>query len=239
MKKINLLILVISVLLSNTFIVRAETLFMEDLYFGIKNNSDVIKLQNFLTSQKIYSGPITGNFLSLTLEGVKKFQENHNIIPIAGYFGPVTRKKANEIISSQAMPNPIQTQITALLQQIELLQKQIQLLAQATSSQQQAQTTISPTDITPPVISNIRISYLGAYSAAVTYTTDEPTKTVLYYDTNIDFSSSMQINTENFQTSHGHVISELNTKMDYYCKIEAIDESGNVKVSDPFLFNVQ
>ncbi|MDD5145598.1 MAG: DUF459 domain-containing protein [Candidatus Pacebacteria bacterium] len=73
--------------------------FEKDLYFGLKGNSDVINLQKFLASVGSYSGPVTGNFLSMTLEGVKNFQKKQGITPVAGYFGPKTRQRANELLA--------------------------------------------------------------------------------------------------------------------------------------------
>jgi peptidoglycan hydrolase-like protein with peptidoglycan-binding domain len=113
----------------------------------LQNNSSVTELQEFLTNQGVYSGPITGNFYSLTLVGVKAFQERENISPVAGYFGPLTRTRANELLSvdvsasnQQAIqetgntpptPEPekttndiiksLQDQIALLLQQVDLL----------------------------------------------------------------------------------------------------------------------
>lgn len=75
--------------------------FSRDLYFGLRNDSDVVRLQNFLKEQGYFKYPqSTGNFFTATLDAVKKFQMANAIQPIAGYFGPVSRAKANELISS-------------------------------------------------------------------------------------------------------------------------------------------
>ena len=60
--------------------------FNRDLYFGLKNDPDVSRLQDFLIIEDLYSGPVTGNFWYLTLEGVKKFQIREGITPVSGYF---------------------------------------------------------------------------------------------------------------------------------------------------------
>lgn len=73
--------------------------FERDLSYGILNDADVTRLQEFLKSQSVYSGPVTGNFFSLTQEGVKRFQAREGITPVLGYFGPKTRSRANEILS--------------------------------------------------------------------------------------------------------------------------------------------
>lgn len=135
-----------------------------DLYFGMQNDSDITKLQEFLTDAGLYSGPISGNFFSLTLAGVKKFQAANSITPVSGYFGPKSRAKANEILASEGISNqeiltengtttapqitPPKTTndvVASLMEQIKLLQHQIAILSQQQSSiqaiqQQQAST---------------------------------------------------------------------------------------------------
>ncbi len=89
--------LVIGILFfSNTKAANFE-IFSKDLHYGMKGNSDVIQLQEFLTDQNLYTGPISGNFFSLTLKAVKAFQSAHGI-RAAGYFGPLTRTQANILL---------------------------------------------------------------------------------------------------------------------------------------------
>jgi peptidoglycan hydrolase-like protein with peptidoglycan-binding domain len=82
------------------FHAQAATSFKVNLAFGTTANSDVTALQQFLTTQSFYFGPVTGNFFSLTLQGVKNFQAANNITPVSGYFGPLTRAKANAILAT-------------------------------------------------------------------------------------------------------------------------------------------
>lgn len=93
-------LIIISILILFPFLVSAKT-FDSNLYFGITNDPDVQMLQEFLTDQGIYSGPITGSFFSLTFAAAKKYQSQNNITPAAGFFGPITRAKANEVLSVQ------------------------------------------------------------------------------------------------------------------------------------------
>lgn len=85
------------------FPLSAAAFFDRDLYFGMRRDPDVQALQEFLSDQNLYSGPITGNFLSLTLRAVKSFQVANSISPVSGYFGPLTRGKANAILTSQGI----------------------------------------------------------------------------------------------------------------------------------------
>lgn len=67
-----------------------------DLFAGLKSDKDVEALQSALQDQRVYNGPVTGNFFGQTLEAVKKFQEKYGL-PQAGRVGPQTRAKLNEI----------------------------------------------------------------------------------------------------------------------------------------------
>jgi peptidoglycan hydrolase-like protein with peptidoglycan-binding domain len=76
--------------------------FDTNLSYGARSPK-VLELQEFLTDQGVYSGPITGNFFSLTLTAVKAFQAKNNISPVSGFFGPLTRAKANDLLEDQLM----------------------------------------------------------------------------------------------------------------------------------------
>lgn len=177
MKKTYAIILVGFVcVLMGSYVVKADTLFTKDLYFGIQGDSEVTKLQEFLADQGVYSGPITGNFFSLTLAGVKSFQSREGITPVAGYFGPLTREKVNLILSGQVqasnaqaiaetsstppVPTPpattndinnsLQAQLNALIQQVTLLQQQLAAQQQTNQTLQQIQQQTIPTPTPPP-----------------------------------------------------------------------------------------
>lgn len=140
--------------------------FNRDLQFGMQNNSDVTKLQELLTDEGLYSGPISGNFFSLTLKAVKKFQTREGIKPAFGYFGPLTRTKANQLLSVQGISQTVTNesgisvspaitppkttddvvaklndQIALLIRQIEELQKQ-QATLQNIQTEQKTQSLI-------------------------------------------------------------------------------------------------
>lgn len=105
-------------------------LFEQDLYFGIRNGSEVSNLQEFLQKQGVYSGPVNGNFFSLTREGVKKFQERENISPALGYFGSKTRATANRILTGSDEVKKKADLIASLQVQIKVLTDQLQQLQQ-------------------------------------------------------------------------------------------------------------
>lgn len=82
--------------------------FNSNLKFGSKG-AEVTKLQEFLTEQGVYSGPITGNFFSLTLKAVKAFQLREEITPVSGFFGTLTRTRANAILDTQLVESEAET----------------------------------------------------------------------------------------------------------------------------------
>ncbi len=122
--------------------------FDHNLYYGMQNNSDVTELQEFLTVEKLYSGPITGSYYSLTLQGVKSFQEREGITPLSGYFGPKTRNAANlilsevigeegeEIVATTTVQSTINDLLLSLQGQVSVLMQQLEELKSMKKIQQ-------------------------------------------------------------------------------------------------------
>lgn len=127
--------------------------FESDLKYG-SSGPEVAELQEFLTDKGFYSGPITGSFYSLTRSAVIKFQGAYNITPMYGYFGPMTRGKANEILqvfNSNEQKQEIQEQgrvsdpfqynpINDLQDQLDALLLQVQLQTEQIKNQKQQET---------------------------------------------------------------------------------------------------
>ncbi len=74
-----------------------------DLQYGMYNNADVSALQQALTLQGVYSGPVTGNFLSATEDAVVLLQQKYGI-PGTGYVGPQTRAELNTLYGRGQVP---------------------------------------------------------------------------------------------------------------------------------------
>ena len=130
--------------------------FSRDLYYGVRGDAEVQALQEFLADQGHYTGAASGNFFSLTLSAVKKFQIANNISPVSGYFGPKTRAKANQILegagvsadsvknednapvsASVALPKTANDVVASLANQIALLQQQLATLQKNQDALQQ------------------------------------------------------------------------------------------------------
>jgi len=79
--------------------------FNKDLSFGSRG-SEVTMLQQFLTSEKLYSGPITGYFGLITKKSVQDFQMREKITPRSGFVGPLTRARINQLVASSTPATP-------------------------------------------------------------------------------------------------------------------------------------
>lgn len=112
--------------------------FSRSLNSGVRGD-DVTELQNRLTSEGLYKGPITGYFGSLTAQAVKAYQSKVGVSS-TGYVGPLTLAKLNSnnqvlgaqtenvgnLANASARMDSIKTQITILMQQlVKMLQDQI------------------------------------------------------------------------------------------------------------------
>lgn len=75
----------------------------KNLEFGMTGDQDVFALQRALTAEGVFKGPITGNFYSLTREGVKAFQRKYKFmsVPDSGLVGPYTRSVLNGIYKAK------------------------------------------------------------------------------------------------------------------------------------------
>ena len=127
-------------LLFTPFVVNASL--NTNLYYGLQQNSDVTQLQNFLHDKGFLTANATGNFYSLTINAVKKYQASRNINQ-TGYVGILTRIAINRELATDTAA-ALQAQIKTLQGQLSLLQQQNVQVAQSTQSpqttQQQTQT---------------------------------------------------------------------------------------------------
>lgn len=98
-----------TVVSENTYGVTKDELFYQGLMKG-DQNADVSRLQRELSNLNFYKGKITGDFDDLTAHALFKFQQSQGILLKttdvgAGYFGPTTRNRLNEIVSMRNEQN--------------------------------------------------------------------------------------------------------------------------------------
>ncbi len=104
-------------------------------------------LQEFLRDRSLSSGPVTGNFFSLTRESVKKFQIQEKISPAVGYFGTKTRVRANTILgvvgvsAAPAVPAKVIAPLStvtreSILAQLQELQARVKALQEKVAAEQ-------------------------------------------------------------------------------------------------------
>ena len=109
--------------------------FVNDLFVG-STGDDVTNLQNILTEEGYYTGPITGYFGPFTRAAVIRFQEANAITPAVGYVGPITREVLNRVQrtikdSNDLTPEQradLQAQIEKLIALVQKLREQIEKL---------------------------------------------------------------------------------------------------------------
>ena len=74
--------------------------FTRNLRYGMNNDPDVRALQIALKNESIFSIAPTGNFYSITLNSVRRFQIKYGI-SATGFVGPLTRDKLNKLYARQ------------------------------------------------------------------------------------------------------------------------------------------
>ena len=95
MKKVLSFVFILSIFLPLFSFASFDT----NLKYGTKGQT-VSELQDFLQNQGFLTTKPNGYFGLGTLKAVKAFQKAQGIKPLSGYFGPVTRIKANVILSA-------------------------------------------------------------------------------------------------------------------------------------------
>jgi len=92
-------------------------------------------------------------------------------------------------------------------------------------------TATATVDCTSPVISFVQTSNIEAFSASVTFDTNELTNAAVHYGSTCAGTNLTAV-TGSFSTSHSVGLSGLSEDSDYYYIAEATDEAGNVATDD-------
>lgn len=80
-------------------------------------------------------------------------------------------------------------------------------------------------DTTPPVISNVQVSNVKDTSATITWTTNEPSDSLVRYGTTVPPSSTASA--PGLVTSHSIILAGLSSSTKYYFEVQSTDGSGN------------
>jgi hypothetical protein len=84
-------------------------------------------------------------------------------------------------------------------------------------------------DTTPPVISNIDAGDITSSSATITWTTDEPATSVVYYGTTTSYGQTESVS--GYTTNHSVELTGLSDDTLYHFKVESTDASSNTAQS--------
>ncbi len=107
----------------------------------------------------------------------------------------------------------------------------------ATSSDQTF-TTLAAPDTTPPVISAVSVGSIASTSASVSWTTDEPATSEVYFATStpLDLATAMTITGSGLVTAHSLMLSPLTASTTYNYVIESADASNNTATTSQASF---
>ena len=97
-------------------------------------------------------------------------------------------------------------------------------------------TTLTPPDIISPNIISIATSTTDT-TATITWTTDEPSTSILNYGTNAYYGNELSLDSLN--TSQSFSLTGLNPSTSYHFKITSFDSSDNSTSSDDYSFTTK
>jgi PGF-pre-PGF domain-containing protein len=89
-------------------------------------------------------------------------------------------------------------------------------------------------DTVPPVISNVTASSITTSSATITWTTDEPSDSIVEYETTIAYGLTSSDAT--LVTSHSRSLTGLSAGTTYHYRVKSTDNAGNPAVSSDYTF---
>ena len=96
-------------------------------------------------------------------------------------------------------------------------------------------TVSKPSDTTAPVISAVAASGISISRATITWTTNEASDSQVEYGTTIAYGRSTVLNSS-LVTSHSQTLTGLSAGTTYHYRVRSQDASGNLAVSDDFIF---
>jgi len=205
---------------------------------------DVRTLQEILaTDPEIYpEGLITGYFGILTEKAVKKFQKIAGIEQV-GIVGPKTLSKINELLEEGAGSSG---KVPPGLLIAPGIRKKLGFVPQPLPGQilppgiakKLGPATTTP-DTTAPVISEIMATSTTATSTRITWLTNEPADSKLWYSTSsplVISTSTPMASSSDLVLNHNLMLSGLNASTTYYYLVYSSDDAGNTASSTEKLF---
>lgn len=106
------------------------------------------------------------------------------------------------------------------------------------SAQKSFRTDADNDNTSDPEISNVQVRDIGAHSAVITWTTDEPATSQVWYNNRarlINLSSDSEKKSE-YVTDHRVAIDGLDENTEYAFSVQSVDQDGNVASSDRSTF---
>ncbi|MTI88828.1 MAG: PKD domain-containing protein [Balneolaceae bacterium] len=94
--------------------------------------------------------------------------------------------------------------------------------------------TVTPQDVTAPVISSVSASAITETEATISWTTDENADSQVNYGETTSYGSSSGSGT--YVTSHSVTLTGLTASTEYFYQVVSVDEAGNVAVDETYSF---
>lgn len=237
--------------------------FRSQLRQGMKDD-DVIALQEYLAEDSsLYpEGLVTGFFGPATRAALIRFQLKNGVEGV-GELGPQTRallmmkiktRCGTVVLPSVPITFPTSTQATSTsgLFKITLCHKP------GTIDQQTLDVPISayfghlqhgdkigsctttpptPTDTTPPVLSELSAQNIGGAGATIHWLSNEAATSKVWYATTTNLTGAPMVENTSLVTTHDVVLSGLTASTTYYYMIESKDAAGNTSTSSQTSFS--
>lgn len=207
---------------------------------------DISLLQQILaTDSEIYpEGLITGYFGPLTEKAVKKFQKVANFEQV-GMVGPKTLSKVNELLKEGAGESgkvpPGLLIAPGIRQKLGFTPQPLlgQVLPPGIAKKLETPTsTLGTSTSTPdnvaPSISNLTATSTTASSTAITWISNEPANSKLWYSTLTPIvvgTSTPIISSSELTLNHSLLLTGLSTSTTYYYLVTSADAAGNTATS--------
>jgi len=201
---------------------------------------DVKLLQEILaTDPEIYpEGLVTGYFGNLTKNAVKRFQKIAGLEQV-GNVGPQTLSKINELLtvgagaSGKVPPGLLIAPGIRKKVDLEILKPLPgQILPPGIAKKLGGE--MPGEDVTPPVISEVKVTNVTETSAKITWVTNEKADSKVWYDKVTPLviaSSTPVVSSTDLVLNHEITLSGLTPNTTYYFIVSSTDEAGNNEIS--------
>lgn len=215
------------------------------------SGEEVRLLQIALSSDpEIYpEGLVTGFYGRATAEAVRRLQRRNNIEAV-GFVGPRTLEKINEALRKNPVTKDEQTGehcavvppghliAPGWLRKVDGIKPVIPACQSLPEGIRKQLSDLAAKDTDKPVISRLATTEITTNSALISWTTNEPTKSLIRRGTTTPIGGGgvVEITDTKLKTGHSSTLTGLMSNTTYYYTVSATDASNNATTSDEYMF---